>query len=246
MIRVYNFEKEEQDNLMNQKKQKTNPLRDKIIENGNVSFKLWLEFEETCSWESIENDFANIGVDTLDGRYYGINVWTYQFLQTAVNFDKENNDNLNGLYQIPPDLFVKELTRDCIEQTIANLLKQGNLEELLNQSIFNLKYTEPYWDAIDIDEEHMQTLLSELKLELSPNHILYNKNVELIAKKTNNDDIILALESGSIAVVHLTWSSKQEIDGFPITRVYHNEIDFWNTEMRKDIHELKENNSLKN
>ncbi len=233
---------------MNQKKLnlKPNHLRDKIIESGNISFKLWLEFEEVCNWDNVENNFANIGVNTLDGRYYGINVWTYQFLQTAVNYDKENNDNLNGLFQIPPDLFVKELTRDCIEQTIINLLKRGNLEDLLNPSIFNLKYIKPYWSAADIDTEHIQTLLSELKLELSPSHILYNKNVELIAKKTNNEDIIVALESGSIAVVHLTWSSKQEADGFPITRMYRNEIDFWNTEMRNDIHKLKENNSLKN
>ncbi len=70
----------------------------------------------------------------MDGRGYGINVWTFKFLETAIIDDRKNGENFNGLYQIPPDLFVKKLTRDCIEKTITDLLKQGNLEELLNQS----------------------------------------------------------------------------------------------------------------
>jgi len=218
---------------------KPNSLRDKIIESDVISFKLWLEFEETCSWENMENDFINIGVDTLDGRYYGINVWTYQFLQTAIDYDKKNNDNLDGLYQIPPDLFVKELTRECIEKTIVDLLKQGSLENVLNTSVFNLKFTEPYWGAVEIEEEHIQALINELKLELPPNHILYNKNVELIAKKTNNDDIVLELEDNSIAVVHLTWSAKQEAEGFPVAKIYKNRMDFWKNEMVQDIRDFK-------
>ena len=226
---------------MDQKKTpfKPNPLRDKIIESDGISFKLWLEFEETCSWENLENDFANIGVDMLDGRYYGINIWTYQFLQTAIDYDKENNDNLHGLYQIPPDLFVKELTRDCIEKTIIDLLKQGNLEDVLNTSVFNLKFMEPYWDALEIEEDHIQTLMNELKLELPPNHILYDKNVALIAKKTNNDDIVLELEDNSIALVHLTWSAKQEATGFPITRIYKDALHFWKNEMVENVHSFQ-------
>lgn len=55
------------------------------------NFKLWLEFEEVDpnSWD-IENEFCNIRVDLEDGRHYGINVWTYKFLQTAVDEDKKN------------------------------------------------------------------------------------------------------------------------------------------------------------
>ncbi|WP_430411355.1 hypothetical protein [Kordia sp.] len=225
---------------MNQKKAtfKPNPLRDKIVKSNGVSFKLWLEFEETCNWENIENNFANVGVDTLDGRFYGINVWTYQFLQTAINYDKQNNTNINGLYQIPPDIFVEELTRDCIEKTIIDLLKKGNLEDVLNTSIFELNFIEPYWNATEIEEEHKQTLLTQLQLELPKNHVLYDKNVKLIAKKTTNKDIILKLENDSIAVVHLTWSSKQEADGFPITRMYKDKIDFWKNEMSEDIRDF--------
>ncbi|WP_337964689.1 hypothetical protein [uncultured Flavobacterium sp.] len=102
-------------------------------------FELWLEFEavDPGNW-SIENEFCNILVKMKDGREYGINVWTYDFLKTAIDYDKTYGDNLNGLYQIPADLFVKELTRDCIEKTIQNLLDiDNNLEKVLNPSIIS-------------------------------------------------------------------------------------------------------------
>ena len=103
-----------------------------------MNFKLWLEFEEidVTNW-NLENDFCNIHVLLDDGRKYGLNIWTYKFLETAVLEDSKNGQNLNGLYQTPPDLFVKELSRKCIEQTIAELLKNGNLEDILNSSILS-------------------------------------------------------------------------------------------------------------
>jgi len=218
----------------------SSPLSDKIVKVGKTPFKLWLEFEISSPWDDRENDFANIGVDTLDGRSYGINVWTYKFLETSIKTDKENGENLNGLYQTPPDLFVKELTRDCIESTIADLLDKGNLEDQLNMSIFGLNFLEPYWDAMEMEDKSIQALTNELKLELPNNHLLRNANNELIARKTHNDDIVLELENGNIAVVHLTWKAKKEIEGYPITRIYKDKLDFWNREMKQDIIEFKE------
>jgi len=102
------------------------------------AFKLWLEFEEIDSgnWD-IANDFANIHVDLPDGRHYGINLWTYKFLETSIKLDMEKGESLNGHYQVPPDLFVKELTRDCIERTIEDLLTKGNLEDVLNPTVID-------------------------------------------------------------------------------------------------------------
>ncbi|KIO51273.1 hypothetical protein IW18_18820 [Flavobacterium hibernum] len=100
-------------------------------------FEIWMEFEavEPSYWD-IENEFCNIQVRMKDGRKYGINVWTYDFLKTAIEYDKKNGYKLDGLYQIPPDLFVKELTRDCIEKAIQDLLDiDNNLERVLNSSI---------------------------------------------------------------------------------------------------------------
>lgn len=101
-------------------------------------FKLWLEFEEVDpdNW-NVNNDFCNIHVELNDGRKYGINIWTYDFFKTATEYDNISGENWGRLYIIPPDLFVKELTRDCIEKTIDNLLKMGNLEEVLNSSIIS-------------------------------------------------------------------------------------------------------------
>ncbi len=120
-------------------------------------FTLWLEFEEVdystkwvpetesfvtgSEWDRT-NEFCNIHVTLTDGRRYGINVWTFNFLATAISRDKLSGENLDGAYQVPPDLFVRELTRECIEATIANLLKCGNLDEVLNPSIIDSSLAE--------------------------------------------------------------------------------------------------------
>lgn len=99
-------------------------------------FELWLEFEHVDFSESdIEDDFCNIMVDLPDGRRYGVNVWTYKFLNTAVIENKRLGENLEGLYLSPPDLFVKELSRECIEKVISDILKRGNIEDILNPSV---------------------------------------------------------------------------------------------------------------
>lgn len=101
-----------------------------------TAFKLWLEFEEVDpgNWDT-ENGFTNIHIDIPDGRHYGINIWTFKYFETAVKQDRKQGDNLKGTYLRPPDLFVKSLKRDCIEKVIADLLKQGDLEDILNPSV---------------------------------------------------------------------------------------------------------------
>jgi hypothetical protein len=43
------------------------------------------------------------------------------------------------MYQIPPDLFIEELSRNCIEKVISDLLTKGDLEEVLNPSVYSKK-----------------------------------------------------------------------------------------------------------
>ncbi len=214
-------------------------LSEKIIDEGKIPFKLWLEFEISSPWDDIENDFANIIIDTLDGRNYGINVWTYQFLQTAINDDKKNGNNLNGLYQIPPDLFVKELSRKCIEKTIINLLKTGNLEEVLNMSIFSLKYLPPYIDSIDIEDNEIEVLINELKFQLPDDHILQNEQFELAAKTTNNNDFIFKVDNEQIVAINLNLKSDKELNKQITTRIYNSEKEFWDKEMKQNLIEFK-------
>jgi hypothetical protein len=66
-------------------------------------------------------------------------VWTFKFFESLIKQDISSGENLNGLYQIPPDLFVKELTRDCIERTISDLLENGNLEDVLNPRVIKIE-----------------------------------------------------------------------------------------------------------
>jgi len=100
-------------------------------------FSLWLEFEAVDFGDyDIENEFCNIHVDTREGIRYGINVWTFKFIETARLLDQQNGENLSGTYLRPPDLLVKELTRECIEKTIEDLLKKGPLDQMLNPSVY--------------------------------------------------------------------------------------------------------------
>jgi len=204
-------------------------LSHKIIQHPTTPYKLWLEFEETTPWDNITNDFANIGIDTMDGRYYGVNVWTRLYAEQNSTMDENGN-------QIP-DMIVNILTRECIQNSIDKILNDGGIEKVLNPSTFNLKFIDPYWGADEMENSTINSLLNELNLELNRHNPLHETEYELIARKVNNDDIILKLKDGRMAVVHLTWKSIEEIKGYPITRVYKNDIEFWTKEMSKDIND---------
>ncbi len=213
-----------------------NPLSDKIVSLGSTSFKLWLEFEETTPWDDVTNDFANVIVDTLDGRSYAINIWTFKFHQTALKHEANEG---NEQYLIPPDLFVNELTRPRIEQVISNLLDVGPLESVLNPSVFGLKFIEPYWSRWDMEDDMIEGLTNELHREMPNDHPLKDQTFQLLARDQRNDDIILELDDESIAVIHLTWKQSQEFSGFPLTRMYPSPQAFWEAEMREVIKEYR-------
>jgi hypothetical protein len=205
-----------------------------------MEIELWLEFElwQEEKWDK-ENEFANIAVSLPDGRRYGINVWTYQFLKTAVKEDIENKRNLQGSYQIPPDLFVRELTRECVEVSIRDLLKLGPLEEVLNNSVFGIHYVAPWMDSVDLPTGG-ESLKEELLKELVPGHELSGQKVEVLAKRVDNDDVLFGLADGRVAVVHLTWSGKKEDVPYPITQIHVNKKELWKHKLKVDIEEYNQ------
>lgn len=215
-------------------------MKERIVKTGKIPFKLWLEFEETEPWSDIENDFANIIVNTLDGRLYGINTWTYKFLNSAVKQDEKHDLNLKGLYQVAPDLFVKELSRECIEQTISHLLEQGPLEEVLNPSVFSLEYLDP-WIGFHELEDAGETLEKRIKETNKKNHFLYKNNVFYVeAIHQNNNEILIKLEDGRYCVVHFTDNKiKKETKAFTKTEIYLNDKDFWIRRLSNDIKNYK-------
>jgi hypothetical protein len=61
----------------------------------------------------------------------------------------------------------------------------------------------------------------ELRLEVGPRHCLNRQEFHLIARNVASDDGLFLLGDGRVAVVHLTWSSSQEIDpAWPATTIY--------------------------
>ena len=79
------------------------------------------------------------------------------------------------------------------------------------------------WEPILESEPMALVFLEELKKEISPQHILFNKQVEAIARRRDNDDVLFKLFGNptQYAVVHLTWSNQQEADeSFPFTTIF--------------------------
>lgn len=75
------------------------------------------------------------------------------------------------------------------------------------------------WTPIASEDER-NALEAELSRELAPMHPLYQNMALPLAKRLDCDDVAFVLARGRIAIVHLTWSSAEEPDGFPLFTVY--------------------------
>jgi len=80
------------------------------------------------------------------------------------------------------------------------------------------------WESID---EHSAAFERELRLELTRNHVLWDVEVRAIARRCDNDDVLFQVRTDRrVAAVHLTWSSKPEVENFPWTQLY-DSLDAW-------------------
>ncbi len=75
-------------------------------------------------------------------------------------------------------------------------------------------YIEPWSDITEYPEGHREALARELEKELEPNHILYGLSSKVLAKREDQDDILVSNDLGYFTI-HLTWSGKAEISPFP-------------------------------
>ncbi|MBF0503325.1 MAG: hypothetical protein HQM09_24615 [Candidatus Riflebacteria bacterium] len=97
-----------------------------------------------------------------------------------------------------------------------------------------MNWIEP-WRAI---KDEGMDLVSELKIEVSVQHVLFNRHAVAIACRCDCDDVLFRLDDGSCAVVHLTWSGKREQDpGFPSTTIHNTLEDFVRDIMLPDAEE---------
>ncbi|GAB5527951.1 MAG: hypothetical protein Roseis2KO_58230 [Roseivirga sp.] len=104
---------------------------------------------------------------------------------------------------------------------------------------FQLKFDPPWEDINEYPQDIGNTLSKELKRELHRKHPLYGIKVALIGKRQDNDDILVELEDGRVAVVHLTWKGRGESGPWPSTRIYQSKKDFWEKAMRLDIKDFE-------
>ena len=66
-----------------------------------------------------------------------------------------------------------------------------------------------------------RVLVEELQREVSLNHVLCNQEVNVIARRTDCDDVLFQeINRKYFALVHLTWSSKSENPPWPFTKIF--------------------------
>ncbi len=90
---------------------------------------MWLEFELWQNAYDPEDSSFNMAITLLDGRYYALNVWTYQFLPHAVADNQLSDPAIGGKYLLPPDLFVARLDRSLLEAVVAHLIQSDQLRD---------------------------------------------------------------------------------------------------------------------
>ena len=93
---------------------------------------------------------------------------------------------------------------------IANSDLQGDLEFMTKEQLLSLL---PKGWFVSDTEKAIQ-LYKELQGELPEGHILYKKEVFVLAHREGTDDILCQHKDDKthFTVIHLTWSGKEEVD----------------------------------
>ena len=106
---------------------------------------------------------------------------------------------------------------------------------MLNMELENYKYREPWFDIAEWPEEHGKAIETELAKEISVGHPLNGVEFQVIAKRSDRDDVLLATNEGFF-IVHVTWSRKKEELPFPTSEHF--------TTSEKLSEKLSENSKL--
>ena len=203
------------------------------------------EFQLSFGWnrapeldeEDIRLQCCEAKVDFADGRAYDIYISSYKGLELEVRKNKETGENHNGLYLMPSHLYVEELSRDCIERSLFDLLKYGELEDSLGEYIFGIRFLPP-WEGMTNADEHYaleEKVAEELKKEISETHPLFGCELDLRSYRPDTEEYLFHLGYNKPVVVTPTWSGQQEPEGLPKAVFYCNEREFWEQRLRWDI-----------
>jgi hypothetical protein len=89
--------------------------------------------------------------------------------------------------------------------------------------IDTIAFPEPWVDLRRLrdrisERKLVSRLRHELRLEVSPEHELWNARWTVIGSGApRRDDVLLRLKDGSVAMTHLTWTGSQESPPWPST-----------------------------
>jgi hypothetical protein len=98
-----------------------------------------------------------------------------------------------------------------------------------------MRWLEP-WYPVD-DAGVRGSLEGQLRVELSPRHILYGESVRLVARRADTDDALFALADGRVAEVHLTWKNGTEEDPrWPAAAIFAS-LDEWADLSMRPLHD---------
>jgi hypothetical protein len=86
-----------------------------------------------------------------------------------------------------------------------------------------------------VNDELARALESELRRELSPDHLLGGRAFLAVARRQDCDDVLFQVEGVGFAVVHLTWSGRVD-PRWPRTEIY-GSLDDWIERRMKPDHE---------
>lgn len=81
-----------------------------------------------------------------------------------------------------------------------------------------MKWLEPWVAIADLDWDEPKVIdyrrgwETQLRREVGPKHVLFEKPASLIARRFDTDDALFELSGGKVAAVHLTWARGQEQD----------------------------------
>ncbi|MEQ9917413.1 hypothetical protein ABRQ01_12125 [Pectobacterium aroidearum] len=100
--------------------------------------------------------------------------------------------------------------------TISPVFRQNSLFSIKQKSTMSSTPELPAgWEYANGKKQ--QALLVEYQLELPTVHPLHGVDIDVIAYRDGNDDILLkqTQETDCVSVVHLTWAMQKEFANFP-------------------------------
>jgi hypothetical protein len=156
-------------------------------------------------------------------------------LEPKVNFYITKKSFLGGVelmefLDIPRSIDENGEQRDVVALQIKNTedasrLIKGTTVDL--EPVDSILYLKP-WVQVLSDNEVFE---EELRKEIAKKHILHGKNLKVIGRRLDNDDILIELddESSRFAVVHLTWAKHVEANpSYPYTELLTNWVEVYN------------------